>query len=57
MPKWFTQWEDIGLVAWRDKNGDNRIQYGEGEALIPSKPDFLETRGPTRLKEVWLGWD
>ncbi len=45
VPKWFTQWEDIGLVAWRDKNGDNLIQYGAGNALIPSKPDFLEERG------------
>ena len=27
---WFHKWEDVGLVGWRDKNGDGRIQYGPG---------------------------
>ena len=45
VPKWFTQWEDIGLVAWRDKNKDERIQYTVGNALVPSKPAFSEQRG------------
>ena len=45
VPKWFTQWEDIGLVAWRDKNKDDRIQYSVGNALVPSKPAFSEQRG------------
>ena len=27
MPEWFTKWEDTGLIAFEDKNGDGRIQY------------------------------
>ena len=27
-PEWFTNWEATGLIAFDDKNGDGRIQYG-----------------------------
>ncbi|MCX7793413.1 MAG: VC_2705 family sodium/solute symporter, partial [Thermodesulfovibrionales bacterium] len=32
-PSWFKNWEKTGLVAWKDKNGDGKIQFGKGEAL------------------------
>ncbi len=44
-PDWFRNWEDIGLIAWRDKNGDGRIQYHAGNALTGVKPQFGEGRG------------
>ena len=36
---WFTNWEDVGLIGWHDKNGDGRIQYGPGAAFV-GKPQF-----------------
>ena len=39
---WFKNWEDVGLIAWIDKNGDNRIQYGAG-APFEGKPQFTDT--------------
>jgi cation/acetate symporter len=33
MPEWFHNWENTGLLAWRDKNADGRIQYAPGEAF------------------------
>ncbi|MEX2489808.1 MAG: VC_2705 family sodium/solute symporter, partial [Pseudomonadales bacterium] len=44
-PSWFNKWEDSGLIAWIDKNGDGRVQYRGGEALSPTAPDFLDSRG------------
>ena len=41
-PDWFTNWEDIGLIAWIDKNDDGRIQYAAGNALEGVKPDYTE---------------
>ncbi|MEX0298799.1 MAG: sodium:solute symporter family protein, partial [Kordiimonas sp.] len=38
-PEWFKNWEEIGLVAWRDKNGDGAIQYRAG-APFDGKPAF-----------------
>ncbi|HZV47129.1 MAG TPA: sodium:solute symporter family protein [Thermodesulfovibrionales bacterium] len=32
-PSWFKNWEKTGLVAWKDKNGDGKIQYAKGEAF------------------------
>ena len=40
LPPWFSNWEKTGLVAWQDKNSDGILQYGVGDAFIPSKPDF-----------------
>ncbi len=27
MPAWFSKWEETGLIAFEDKNGDGKIQY------------------------------
>ncbi len=32
-PSWFKNWEKTGLVAWKDKNGDGKIQFGKGDAF------------------------
>lgn len=32
-PSWFKSWEKTGLVAWKDKNGDGKIQYAKGNAF------------------------
>jgi len=39
-PAWFKNWEQIGLIAWQDKNGDNKITYASGDAFVPAKPVF-----------------
>lgn len=44
-PGWFRNWEDIGLIAWTDKNDDGRIQYAAGDALEGVKPVYTEDRG------------
>lgn len=44
-PAWFRNWEDIGLIAWRDKNDDGRLQYRAG-APFTGAPLFTGTRGP-----------
>lgn len=45
MPDWFRNWENTGLIAWSDKNGDGKIQYVAGAALEGKKPVFTEQRG------------
>ena len=40
IPGWFANWEDTGLLAWADKNGDGRVQYRKGNAFA-GKPDFV----------------
>ena len=47
LPKWFSNWENSGLIAWTDKNGDGAIQYtGSGAAFAKKDgaskllPDF-----------------
>ncbi len=32
-PSWFKNWEKTGLVAWKDKNNDGKIQYAKGAAF------------------------
>ncbi|ABC31753.1 predicted symporter [Hahella chejuensis KCTC 2396] len=39
LPGWFQNWENAGLLAWQDKNGDGKIQYSAG-APFAGKPDF-----------------
>ncbi len=43
-PDWFRNWEDIGLIAWRDKNDDGRLQYRAGPAFAGT-PVFTGERG------------
>lgn len=31
--KWFQTWENGGLLAWNDRNGDGKIQYASGAAF------------------------
>ncbi|WP_179339032.1 sodium:solute symporter family protein [Winogradskyella ludwigii] len=45
IPVWFKNWENTGLIAWSDKNGDGKIQYVAGNALSSSKPEFTDARG------------
>ena len=44
-PSWFKNWEEIGLIAWKDKNEDQKIQYSSGNALENIKPNYLEGKG------------
>ena len=44
-PKWFKNWEDIGLIAWQDKNDDGAIRYSSGNALEGTKPKYTDERG------------
>ncbi|MCH2450430.1 MAG: cation acetate symporter [Gracilimonas sp.] len=39
MPKWFSVWEETGLLTWIDKNEDGIITYAPGEA-ISGLPDI-----------------
>ena len=38
-PDWFKNWENSGLLAWTDKNGDGKIDYRPGNAF-EGKPSF-----------------
>lgn len=44
MPEWVANWENTGLLAWVDKNGDGLIQYRPGSATA-GKPKFSEGKG------------
>jgi cation/acetate symporter len=41
--KWFKTWENGGLLAWTDRNGDGKIQYGPDKAFA-GKPSFDGTK-------------
>ena len=43
-PEWFKNWEDVGLIAWQDKNADGVIQYSSGDALY-GRPNYTSERG------------
>ncbi|GHC53517.1 sodium:solute symporter family protein [Ulvibacter litoralis] len=45
IPEWFKNWENTGLIAWSDKNGDGKIQYVAGSSIDGKKPTFTEERG------------
>lgn len=36
-PQWLKNYEDIGLIAWTDKNGDGKVQYAPGNAFQGNK--------------------
>jgi len=48
---WFKSWEDIGLIGWRDKNGDGKIQYHPG-APFEGKPTYSPERRDDGSREV-----
>ena len=43
-PNWFKNWEDIGLIAWKDKNNDGIINYSKDNALEGVKPKYLDDK-------------
>ncbi len=45
IPGWFKNWENTGLIAWSDKNGDGKVQYVAGNALDGKKPIYTNERG------------
>ncbi len=51
-PGWFKNWEQIGLIAWKDKNEDGKINYSSGEALDGVKPDYSGELGRFGEREV-----
>ncbi len=44
MPEWFTTWEETALLNWVDKNGDGRITYAPGQAIV-GNPEINRTNG------------
>ena len=44
-PEWFKNWEDIGLVAWKDKNNDGAMQLYPGNAFEGIQPSFEAGNG------------
>ncbi|MEM9166689.1 MAG: sodium:solute symporter family protein [Planctomycetota bacterium] len=43
IPDWFREWENTGLLAWVDKNGDGRVDYLSGRVFTDGgkdKPKF-----------------
>ena len=50
-PAWVKTWEDIGLIAWLDKNEDGKIQYAAG-AAFEGTPEFVEGQGEHGQKLV-----
>ena len=51
-PQWFKNWEDRGLIAWVDKNGDGIMQMQRGDAF-EKKPIYSKDRveGVPRIVE------
>lgn len=52
VPAWFKNWENTGLIAWVDKDGDGRIRYRSGAAFdgklaYLTGPDDPAGRGPS----------
>jgi len=45
LPQWFKNWEDTGLIAWTDKNGDGKVQYVAGGTIEGKKPLYTDERG------------
>jgi len=44
MPEWFTTWEETALLNWIDKNGDGRITYAPGHAIV-GNPEINRANG------------
>ncbi len=72
VPQWFKTWEDSGLIAWVDKDGDGKIKYwGDGHAFAEKKPTpskkedrvnglqrrWLTPPDPTTVNELYIDRD
>ena len=44
-PAWFKNWENIGLIAWNDKNSDGYIHYSAGNTCKAGRPNFIDEIG------------
>lgn len=53
-PDWFTNWEDRGLIAWVDKNGDGVMQHSAGSLFADptKKPMFVGARPEDGPREI-----
>lgn len=45
LPEWFHNWENRGLIAWADKNGDGILQHRAGDVFEGRIPSFEAERG------------
>ncbi len=45
LPEWFHNWENRGLIAWADKNGDGILQHRAGDVFEGRMPSFEAERG------------
>ncbi len=45
VPEWFYNWEERGLIAWADKNGDGIMQHRAGAVFEGRVPQYAEERG------------
>jgi len=50
-PAWFKNWEANDLIAWRDKNGDGKMQLGKGDPF-KGAPEFDEGAGESGERVV-----
>jgi cation/acetate symporter len=50
-PSWFKNWEEIGLIAWKDKNSDGAIRYSSGDA-VKGRPVYDTERGKSGEREL-----
>jgi cation/acetate symporter len=48
---WFKSWEEVGLIAWVDKNGDGRVQYAPG-APFQGAPRFTGSENASGARGV-----
>ena len=51
-PDWFKNWENIGLIAWQDKNEDGLINYSAGKPFEGSRPIFSNGTGSQGEREI-----
>jgi cation/acetate symporter len=50
-PAWFKNWEANDLIAWRDKNGDGKMQLGKGDPF-KGAPEYDEGAGESGERVV-----
>jgi cation/acetate symporter len=51
LPGWFKRWENTGLLAWYDHNGDGKVQHAAGKAFAGSgKPEFVYNEDGSHMR-------